>query len=166
MSHEQNMHHHLIYLAATMFNTNETPSGSILLTGMQVKHYLAVLVSCKSGQPPSTVRLLDGFPAIRLTSQRTYFQSRYVYTFPLICPQPSVMSVSYFSSATQSEYVDNTYQAYLSDPENYNTSLQAFVSFDQLLTTFEEQIATPANYLPPPITTSHRVRLLYHAPNA
>jgi hypothetical protein len=48
------------------------------------------------------------------------------------------MSVSYFSSATQSVHVDNTYQAYLSDPENQNTLLQAFASFDQSLTALEE----------------------------
>jgi hypothetical protein len=53
------------------------------------------------------------------------------------------MSVSYFSSATQSVHVDNTYQAYLSDPENNNTFLQAFASLDQSLTSLEEQTTTP-----------------------
>ena len=61
-------------------------------------------------------------------------------------PRPSVMSVSYFSSATQSVHVDNTYQAYLSDPENNNTFLQAFVSFDQSLTALKEQITTLGKY--------------------
>lgn len=63
------------------------------------------------------------------------------------------MSVSYFSSATQSVHVDNTYQAYLSDPENNNTSLQAFVSFDPLLTAFQEQN---------PALGKHRLANTYH----
>jgi hypothetical protein len=36
MSHEQNMHHHLIYFATTMFNTNETRSGCSLLISIQM----------------------------------------------------------------------------------------------------------------------------------
>jgi hypothetical protein len=134
MSHEQNMHHHLIYLATTMFNTNETQSGCNLLISIQIISFLAIAASCIScpGQPPSTAWLLGGPLYLELTSQRTrlvLLQSRYVYNFPSPHPQPSVMSVSYFSSATQSVHVDNPYQAYLSDPENNNTS---FTSICQL----------------------------------
>jgi hypothetical protein len=38
------------------------------------------------------------------------------------------MSVSYFSSATQSVHVDNTYQAYLSDPDKAILTIQSFIS--------------------------------------
>ena len=60
MSHEQNMHHHLIYLATTVFNTNETRLGCNLLISIQVTSCLVVTASYNScpGQPPSTAWLL------------------------------------------------------------------------------------------------------------
>jgi hypothetical protein len=127
MSHEQNMHHHLIYLATTMFNTNKTQSGCNLLISIQITSCLATAALCISfpGQPPSTAWLLGGQLGLELTSQRTrlFCCSHGTSTTSLHpTPRPSVMSVSYFSSATQSVHVDNPYQAYLSDPENNNTS--------------------------------------------
>jgi hypothetical protein len=57
MSHEQNMHHHLIYLATTMFNTNETPSGCSLLISIQ-------MTSCLT------------FPTFSIGSQDSHLQQR------------------------------------------------------------------------------------------
>jgi hypothetical protein len=57
MSHEQNMHHHLIYFATTMFNTNQTRSDCSLLISIQMTSSLAL-------------------PASRIASQDSHLQQR------------------------------------------------------------------------------------------
>jgi len=57
MSHEQNMHHHLIYFAATMFNANETRSDCSLLISIQMTSCLAL-------------------PASRIATQDSHLQQR------------------------------------------------------------------------------------------
>ena len=54
------------------------------------------------------------------------------------------------NSLTYPQNVDNMWitptKAYLSDPENHNTFLQALASLDQSLTTLEEYITTLGNH--------------------
>ena len=72
---------------------------------------------------PSVVPASRNIPSNRHSTTKLMVRSQPSFR----TPNPSVMSVSYFSSATQSVHVDNTYQAYLSDTDKATLTLQSFV---------------------------------------
>ena len=92
MSHEQNMQHHLIYLATILSNTNDTLSGYKLLISIQILSCLAIAasyISCPR-QPPSTAWLLDRQLDLGLTSQPTrLFCCNDGTSTPFLTPPPT-----------------------------------------------------------------------------
>jgi hypothetical protein len=129
MSHEQNMHHHLIYFAnAQHITRSQTISYSVLTsTQIYIKRWTYSLANPPHSTFNSVPNVAPGIFELLQHSSTCYITNGTFAPF-FTPPNPSVMSVSYFSSATQSVHVDNTYQAYLSDPDKAIFIYQSFIS--------------------------------------